>query len=106
MAEELDLTNPQTIPAITTNFYKIAFINLGWEQQTINIGLRGQNNELLTFTYGGNNPENTIADRTKATQLMIALNKMNFSNISLQKRVMQQLVNDGFISGTVSGTPD
>lgn len=104
--EKLTLTVPEVKPEISTTAYEIAFINLGWEASTIVIGLRGENGELKVFTYGGNNPDNTAADRTKARNLMIALNKMNFTTNSLQKRVIQQLVTDGFIAGTVTGTPD
>lgn len=85
---------------------KVIGLNLQWEQQTIIITLRGQNNELLSFVYGGNNPDGAINDRAKAIALMTALNKANLSTISLQKRIMQQLITDGFMAGTVSGTPD
>lgn len=101
--ENLTLTNPEVTPQITTANYHVIAIQLYWEQQTIIITLRGDNGELKTFTYGGPAPDD---NRAKATQLMIALNKMNFSVNSLQKRVIQQLVNDGFIAGTVTGTPD
>lgn len=104
--ELLTLTAPEVQPQVVTANYQIAYINFNWESPTIVIGLRGENGELKVFTYGGNNPDNTPADRTKARNLMIALNKMNFTTNSLQKRVIQQLVTDGFIAGTVTGTPD
>jgi hypothetical protein len=103
--ESLSLTTPE-VTQITTNTYKIASILFYWEQATIVISLRGENGELKTFTYGGNQPDTSQASRDKATNLMITINKMNFSTVSLQKRIFTQLINDGFITGTVTGTPD
>jgi hypothetical protein len=37
---------------------------------------------------------------------MAALNKADLSSNSLQKRVLQKLIDDGVIPGTVSGAPD
>lgn len=41
-----------------------------------------------------------------ATTLMTALNKANCSITSMEKRILNQLIADGYISGTVSGNPD
>lgn len=38
--------------------------------------------------------------------LITALNKANLSTISLEKRIMNQLLTSGLLSGTVSGTVD
>lgn len=43
---------------------------------------------------------------TTALSLMNALNKANLSTTSLNKRVMQQLNSDGYMTGTITGTPD
>lgn len=102
--EQLNLTVAEVTPAINTSIYKVIFINLDWEQQFITIRLRGQNSEIKSFIYGGSNA--TPAEKLKATNMMIALNKANLSIKSLQKRVLEQLVSDGFLSGTISGVPD
>jgi hypothetical protein len=104
MAETLSLSSPEVIPAITTSVYKVIEIGLRWEAQMITIALRGEHGEYKSFIYGG--PLQNDADRTKATNLMIALNKANLSTVSLQHRVLNQLIADGLISGTVTGTPD
>lgn len=102
--EQINLTTPEIKPQVTTDIYKVIVLNFNWEQQLIIIGLRGENGEYKTFTYGGSSSDD--AGRTKATNLMIALNKANLSIKSLQNRVITQLINDGFLSGTISGTPD
>lgn len=43
---------------------------------------------------------------SEADSLLITLNKMNFSTVSLQKRVMQQCQTDGKLGpGSISGVP-
>ena len=37
--------------------------------------------------------------------LIVSLNKANFSTISLERRIINQLVTSGYLTGTVSGTP-
>lgn len=104
--ESLTLATPEIQPQITTSTYQISYLYLGWEQQTITIGLHGQNGELKTFGYGGTTPDGAINDRAKAVTLMTALNKANLTVASLQKRVINQLIADGFMAGTVTGSPD
>jgi len=95
--EQLDLTNAETTPAINTTFYRVVFLLFNWRAPAeIMIHLEGTNGEIKQFRYEG----------AAATALMITLNKANLSTISLQKRVLQKLVADGLIAGTVSGAPD
>lgn len=42
----------------------------------------------------------------EAANLMITLNKANLTTNSLHKRVLNKLIADGHIDGTVSGSPD
>jgi len=102
--ETISLTVPEIIPQISTSIYKIISLTFDWEQPQILITLRGEHNEIKSFIYGGSN--GTTADKLKATNLMIALNKVNLSVKSLQRRVIEQLVLDGLIAGSVSGIPD
>ena len=91
-AEQLDLTTPITNPA-----YRVIGLNLDWEGATIAVFLRCVSTGLpLTFVYTGET----------ATNLMVTLNKANLSTTSLHKRILQYLVNDGKLTGTVSGSPD
>jgi hypothetical protein len=94
MPEQLDLTNPIAPPPIT--HYRVVLLELNWELPRIVIGLQGPNREESRHTY---------VDAT-ALALMRALNKANLSTTSLQKRVIQQLVADGKLAGTISGSPD
>lgn len=102
--EQFNLTTAETVPAKSTAIYKVVGINLDWEQKFIGIKLRGENNEIKVFTYGGSSSDD--ASRTKAINLMIAFNKVNLSVKSLHKRIIEQLVSDGLLTGTITGTPD
>lgn len=104
MSELLALTTAEVTPAVTTANYHVILLSLHWERAEIVIHLRGDNGELKEFRYGGST--GTPVERTKATNLMIALNKSNLSTVSLQKRVLNQLVTDGLLAGAVTGTPD
>jgi len=91
-AEQLDLTTP-----ITNSAYRVIGLNLDWEGATIAIFLRCvATSQPLTFIYTG----------ATATNLMVTLNKANLSTNSLHKRILQYLVTDGKLTGTVSGSPD
>lgn len=106
MAESLVLTTAEVIPAITTTDYRVVFLSFDWERATILIRLRGTNGEAKSFSYGGDRLTATDAERADALALMVALNKANLSTRSLQRRVLERLVTDGKLTGTVSGTPD
>ena len=91
--EQLDLTVPdQAKPGTTT--YTIKELNLNWEQKVVVIVLLGANNEEKQVVY-----RNSAA-------LIIALNKTDLSVKSLQRRIMERLIADGHIGGTISGSPD
>jgi hypothetical protein len=94
MAEIVTLTSPITPPSLTT--YSVRMIQMDLDVPTIVIRLRGTNGEIKTCSYAG----------ATATTLMIALNKANLTSNSLQRRVLTQLIADGEISGTISGSPD
>lgn len=96
MPEQVTLTTPEVIPAISTTFYRVVTLNLDWRGQRILIVLQGENGELKGFDYEG-------AD---AITMMTALNKANLSVQSLQRRVLNRLIMDGHITGAVAGSPD
>lgn len=96
MAEQLDLTNPEVKPQVTTAFYRVVYLLFDWRVAQIVVHLEGQNGEIKSFGYVG----------AEATALMVLLNKANLSTNSLQKRVLDKLRTDGKIAGTVSGAPD
>jgi hypothetical protein len=104
VAESLTLTNAEVIPAVSTGFYRVVYLAMHWEQSLIVIHLRGEHGELKEFRYGGSTAPS--AEKTKALNLMIALNKANLTVKSLQRRVLEQLAADGLLAGSVTGTPD
>jgi hypothetical protein len=106
MAEDLVLATPEVIPQITTATYRLVGLFLDWERTTIVIRLRGANGEVKSFTYGGSDPSTPNTEKQKALTMMTALNKSDLSVKSLQRRVLERLVLDGLLAGSVSGTPD
>ena len=92
--EQLDLTTPIVPPA--TTYYQVVRLVLDWYGQYIEIGLRGPNGELQTHGYSGGT----------AKTLMTQLNTLDLSTTSLQKRILNRLIADGVVIGTVSGAPD
>lgn len=92
--EQIDLTTPITKPSVTN--YRVNKLDLRWLDKHIRIELFSDTGEVLHHSYDG----------TEATNLMIFLNKANLSTKSLQKRVLEKLVADGVIDGSITGTPD
>ena len=91
--ESLDLTTPETKPSVTS--CEVARLVFDWRAARIEITLKCQTDDKQ-FVYDG----------TTATDMMKALNKANLSTNSLHKRVMNQLVTDGKLAGSVVGSPD
>ncbi len=95
-AEQIDLTAPdQATPGTST--YIVGELHLNWTQGLVSITLVGSNGEVKRVRYGQN-------DGGRA--LMISMNTMNFSSVSMQRRIMNKLIADGHLVGAVSGTPD
>jgi hypothetical protein len=95
MSEQLDLTTPIATPART--FYMVQRLVLDWGNQIIQVTVRGSDNVDVHSQWEG----------ATAVTLMRALNKANLTANSLHKRVITQLIADGFLpAGTISGTPD
>lgn len=85
-----------TVPVVQTrNTYEVKVLNLDWDAAHIHIRLLGSDGVVQVFNYDG----------LVATSLMTILNTANLSTNSLQKRILQKLVADGLLAGTVSGTP-
>ena len=91
--EQLDLTTPITTPSIT--LYRVNRLALDWPNGVINIALVDENGKETTFEY----------TNAEATMLMAALNTANLSIKSLHRRILEKLIADGKLDGTISGTP-
>ena len=90
--ERVDLTTPETKPANTS--YTVARLDLDWATPRVYVYLLGVNGEPKLFVY----------TESEARALMVALNKANLSTRSLHQRVLDRLVADGKIDGTVAGS--
>lgn len=88
--EQVDIT-PVQPPAITA--YTLERLTLDWQNKVIDVVIRDNLGATQSFTYGD------------AANLMRALNTANLSVKSLYRRVLEKLIADGKIAGTVSGTP-
>lgn len=93
MAEQIDLTTPIQPPSVAN--YSVESLLLDWGGAKIIIVLKDNTGALVTFTY----------TNSTATNLIVALNKANLTSNSLQRRIFTQLIADGKLSGTVSGSP-
>ena len=91
--ETLDLTTPVQPPSTTT--YRVTVLHLDWPNGVINITLVDNNGVAMTVNY----------TNAEATTLMQFLNTANLSVKSLHKRILEKLVADGKLTGTISGTP-
>jgi len=94
--EQIDLTTPVVNDPTATNYFRIASLTLDWEREGIKITLVGENGVRTHIGYAGD----------EAVTLMVALNKVNLSTKSLQKRIMEKLLADGHLIGAISGTPE
>lgn len=92
--EQANLTTPEVKP--TNTHWKIERVLLDWSTEAIHVSLTGANNEAKFHSYHGNT----------ATTLLRQLNIANLAGQSLHKRILNRLITDGIISGTVTGAPD
>lgn len=96
--EELVLTTPKT-----TTKYRVVAVTLNLEMEMIIddpgavlIELKDNLDQPSTYSYTGQ----TAVDMIKW------LNTANLTTKSMQKRILERLSTDGYLPGTVSGTPD
>lgn len=95
MTEQIDLATPITEPA--TAFYRVMSFTCDWENARVNIYLKDTvSGKREHFEYVG----------PVATALMVLMNKKNFTTVSMQKTILNKLITDGYLVGTVSGSPD
>jgi len=76
--------------------YEVSSLNLRFLEGLIEIEMTNTNGDRLIH----------LIQNPQATVLMRALNKADLSTNSLQKRIMERLVTDGVLTGTISGVPD
>ena len=101
--EELVLTEPVVVPEQVTNKYHVVATTFDLEAQSraqgvglIVIRLRDNNGGGSSYTYHGQ----------QAVDMIKVLNTANLTTKSMHKRILERLAADGFLPGTVTGTPD
>jgi hypothetical protein len=96
--EQLNLSSPAVV---TSNNCQVRYLGLDVAGLTIVIELLYDSGKLQSVIY------NSIPSPTGATgaSLLHQLNTGNFTNNSLHKSLFTQLKNDGYLAGTVTGTP-
>lgn len=92
----LTLTNPEVKPQIITTDYRLVFMLKDVEQKRFLIRVRGTNGESKEF----------VEEDDAAISIIRALNKRNNSLKSEEQFILEKLITDGKLQGTVSGVPD
>jgi hypothetical protein len=97
MAEKIDLTVPFKPDPREASELRLARVDLNWEASSIVLELADPVSGVRqSFVYDGQ----------EAMTIMQALNKANLSTKSLHRRIMEKLLADGHLEGTISGAPD
>lgn len=106
--EQVNLAAPATTPQTTrwivqetrltvgARFAGDGTIEIDGNLSEIFVHLLGDQHQVKTHSWKGNAAHTDI----------VALNKANLSTKSLQKRIMEKLIADGVVEGTIAGTPD
>lgn len=96
--ERITLTTPEPypLPVATVASWMVDELHLQFSAAHIGIVLAGPQAERREVHYNG----------PTATSLMVTLNKANLSTKSLHKRILEYLVTDGKLAGTITGAVD
>lgn len=94
MAETLTVITPPV--SAVANDYRVMCVTLDWERAEIAIVLKDATGQRIGHHYRG----------AVAVALMRGLNKADLSVKSLHRRILERLIADGVVSGTVGGVPD
>jgi hypothetical protein len=93
--EQVDLLSPDQASPGTLAYY-VAEISMDRDAATVEIRLCSPIGLTRTFTFSG-------AD---ALSYIRAMNRRDASTISNEKWTLQQLITKGYLSGSISGTPE
>lgn len=93
--EQIDLTTPDQASAGTPSYY-VSRLDLDWDGARVTVYLNSAAGFKKTLVFTG-------AD---AITYMKAVNKRDFTMTSMQKWTSNQLIGRGWLSGTISGSPD
>jgi hypothetical protein len=104
MAEQLELTDPVVVPEKVTNTYRVVVLTTDRVSVSLPTTVPGfvlivvEDNHGVrrSFTYTGD----------VAIDMIQWMNTANFSVNSMHKRILQKLSADGYLPGTVTGSPD
>jgi hypothetical protein len=104
MPETVTLPAPIVRTKTQTN-WQLEEFRISIKRKMVHIVLIGDNeDEVLTANYP--TPPPTGSSQPSGVTLINALNTANLSTRSLVKRMFERLIADGYIAGTVTGTPD
>lgn len=106
MAEQLNLAQA-TGPTTTLWRVRRLVLERGLFSDAGSITLDPSRSSIEALLRGDNGTETSVRWTGQAADtLLIALNKANLSTTSLEKRVLNQAITDGKLSGTIAGSPD
>lgn len=102
MAARIDLTTP-TPDRPGINNWQVVLLIKDRENRRLTIKLMADNGERFGHVYD----DTHLANGTlTGFDLMIIMNKRDYTTISEEHQILQQLIDDGHIDGTVSGEAD
>ena len=101
MAETVNLTAPITRPS--TNAIQLQSLLIDAISGSVYVTWKGDDGQLFSASYP--TPPPAGSSQPSGMTLITALNTANLSTVSLVKRIYNRLITDGYISGTVAGTP-
>lgn len=96
MAEQIVLTKAQVIPEKVTTSYSVVTILLDKRLKRVMIHLQSENFELIEFEY--------LED--EAVTFIEFLNKSVSDKISLERRILERILSDNKLEGTVVDKSD
>jgi hypothetical protein len=101
VAETVNLTTPITKPP--TNAIQLTRLTIDVVAGSIYIEWKGDDGQAFSAAYPTLAPAGS--SQPTGTALITSLNTANLSTVSLVKRIYQRLMTDGYIAGTITGTP-
>lgn len=102
--ERIDLIAPDQAQSGTMT-YEIARVVIDWENSRVVVVLRGANGVRKQVVYGDFETDPGVAP-ANGRGMLNEMSRSNHQIKSLQRKVLERLVADGYLLGIVSGTPD
>lgn len=106
MAEQVTLTTPVTFSPAPRTTWSLVRLEINVPRKRVEVRVISNVGEIVNAVYTTPPPPEHPTQPT-GQQLLTTLNTANLTTLSLVKRALQRLRDDGYIeAGTVTGTPE